>query len=66
MAGHLGEEQVTIQNLKVVSVDDTKGFIFVQGAVPGNPGGYVLVRDAVKRKLPKEVPTPAGLKAKKE
>jgi len=66
MAGHLGEERVTIQNLKVVSVDDAKGFIFVQGAVPGNPGGYVLVRDAVKRKLPKEVPTPAGLKAKKE
>jgi len=66
MAGHLGEEQVTIQNLKVVSVDDAKGFIFVQGAVPGNPGGYVLVRDAVKRKLPKDLPLPAGLKAKKE
>src|SRR3954463_12455903 len=66
MAGHLGEEQVTIQNLKVVSVDDAKGFIFVKGAIPGNDGGYVLVRDAVKRKLPKDVPQPAGLKAKKE
>jgi len=66
MAGHLGAEQVTIQNLQVVSIDDNKGFIFVKGAVPGNPGGYVLVRDAVKLKLPKDVPQPAGLKAKKD
>ena len=66
MAGHLGDEQVTIQNLQVVSVDDNKGFIFIKGAVPGNPGGYVLVRDAVKLKLPKDVPQPAGLKAKKD
>jgi len=66
MAGHLGDEQVTVQNLQVVSVDDNKGFIFIKGAVPGNPGGYVLVRDAVKLKLPKDVPQPAGLKAKKD
>ncbi len=66
MAGHLGEEQVTIQNLQVVSVDDAKGFIFVKGAVPGNPGGYVLVRDAVKHDVPKDAPKPAGLKAKKD
>ena len=65
MAGHLGVERVTTQNLQVVSVDDAKGFIFIKGSVPGNPGGYVLVRDAVKRKLPKEVPQPAGLKAAK-
>lgn len=66
MAGHLGVERVTTQNLQVVSVDDDKGFIFVKGAVPGNPGGYVLVKDAVKRKLPKDLPLPAGLKAKKD
>ena len=66
MAGHLGEERVTVQNLQVVSVDDGKGFIFVRGAVPGHAGGYVLVRDAVKLKLPKDVPQPAGLKAKKD
>jgi large subunit ribosomal protein L3 len=66
MAGHLGVEQVTIQNLQVVSIDDNKGFIFVKGAVPGNPGGFVLVRDALKLKLPKDVPQPAGLKAKKD
>jgi large subunit ribosomal protein L3 len=66
MAGHLGDERVTIQNLQVVSVDDAKGFIFVKGAVPGNPGGYVLVRDAVKHDVPKDAPKPAGLKAKKD
>ncbi len=64
MAGHLGAEQVTIQNLKVVSVDDAKGFIFVRGAIPGNPGGYVLVRDAVKHDVHKDAPKVAGLKAK--
>jgi large subunit ribosomal protein L3 len=66
MAGHLGDERVTIQNLQVVSVDDDKGFIFIRGAVPGNPGGYVLVRDAVKHDVPKDAPMPAGLKAKKD
>ena len=63
MAGHLGVEKVTIQNLKVVSVDDDKGFVFLQGAIPGFPGGYVLVSDSVKKKLPKDLPLPAGLKA---
>jgi large subunit ribosomal protein L3 len=66
MAGHLGAERVTIQNLQVVSVDDAKGFIFIKGAVPGHEGSYVLVRDAVKQKAPKDAPMPAGLKAKKE
>ncbi|MGE4063333.1 MAG: 50S ribosomal protein L3 [Rhodospirillaceae bacterium] len=66
MAGHLGVERVTTQNLQVVQIDEAKGFIFVKGAVPGNPGGYVLVKDAVKRKLPKDLPLPAGLKAKKD
>jgi large subunit ribosomal protein L3 len=64
MAGHMGVERVTVQNLKVVSVDDAKGFVFVQGAVPGSEGGYVLVSDAVKKKLPEKLPLPAGLKGK--
>ena len=66
MAGHLGVERVTTQNLQVVQVDEAKGFIFVKGAVPGNPGSYVFVKDSVKRKLPKDLPLPAGLKAKKD
>ncbi len=65
MAGHLGQERVTVQNLEIVSVDDDKGFIFVKGAVPGHDGGYVLVHDAVKRALPKDLPMPAGLKTDK-
>ena len=66
MAGHLGDEQVTVQNLQVVSVDDDKGFVFVKGAVPGLEGGYVEVRDAVKHKAPDKAPTPAALKAAAE
>ncbi len=66
MAGHLGVERVTIQNLEVVSVDDAKGFIFVRGAVPGHEGSFVLVRDAVKKPAPKDAPQPAGLKTKKD
>ena len=62
MAGHLGDERVTTQNLKVVSTDPERGLILVQGSVPGAPGGFVLLKDAVKRKLPKEAPVPAGLK----
>ena len=62
MAGHLGDERITTQNLKVVSTDVERGLLLIQGSVPGAPGGYVLVKDAVKRPLPKEVPFPAGLK----
>ncbi len=43
MAGHMGAERVTTQNLKVVAADDERGLILVQGAVPGADGGYVLV-----------------------
>jgi large subunit ribosomal protein L3 len=65
MAGHLGTERVTTQNLKVVATDDDKGLIMIGGAVPGAEGSYVLVRDAVKRKLPKDVPFPAALRGGK-
>jgi large subunit ribosomal protein L3 len=63
MAGHLGTERVTTLNLKVVATDADRGLIMVRGAVPGAEGGYVLVRDAVKRKLPKDAPFPAALRA---
>jgi large subunit ribosomal protein L3 len=63
MAGHLGAEQVTTLNLKVVQVDAELGLIMVKGSVPGSDGGWVLVRDAVKRPLHKDSPFPAGVRA---
>jgi large subunit ribosomal protein L3 len=58
MPGHMGVETVTTQNLKVVSTDADRGLILVQGAVPGVNGGWIKVRDAVKRALPKDAPVP--------
>lgn len=63
MAGHLGDEQVTVLNLKVVSVDEERGLIFLKGAVPGSEGGWLRIRDAVKKKAPEGLPFPAGVKA---
>jgi large subunit ribosomal protein L3 len=63
MAGHMGDVRVTTQNLEVVATDAERGLILVKGAVPGSAGGFVIVRDAVKRKLPDGVPFPAALKA---
>jgi large subunit ribosomal protein L3 len=64
MAGHLGNERVTTQNLQVVRTDADQGIILVRGAVPGAKGGWIFVRDAVKRAAPKDVPMPAALRAK--
>ncbi len=61
MAGHMGDRRVTTQNLEVVSIDEARGLIMIKGAVPGAEGGWVLVKDAVKRQLPDGVPFPAGL-----
>jgi len=62
MAGHMGTARITTQNLKVVATDADKGLIMVRGSVPGQAGSFVFVSDAVKRKLPKEAPQPAGLR----
>ena len=58
MPGHLGAERVTTLNLKVVQTDVERGLLLVEGAVPGAKSGWVTVRDAVKKKLPKEAPKP--------
>lgn len=63
MPGHLGVERVTTQNLRVVQTDPERGLILVEGAVPGVAGGWIQVRDAVKRKLPAEVPQPGKFRA---
>jgi large subunit ribosomal protein L3 len=58
MAGHLGVERVTTLNLKVVMTDVERGLILVEGAVPGAKGGWITLRDAVKKALPKDTPKP--------
>lgn len=63
MAGHMGAVRVTTQNLEVVKTDADRGLVFIKGAVPGSKGGWVTVKDAVKKKLPENVPFPAGLKS---
>ena len=61
MAGHLGSERVTTLSLEVAAIDAEKGLIMLKGAVPGAKGGFVLVRDAVKRAAPADLPYPAAL-----
>ena len=58
MAGHLGVERVTTLNLKVVQTDVERGLILVEGAVPGHKGGWITLRDAVKKKLPDGIARP--------
>lgn len=62
MAGHMGQERVTTQNILVMGSDEAEGVIFLRGAVPGSKGSYVLISDAVKRALPPSAPLPAALK----
>ena len=62
MAGQLGVETVTTQNLTVVRVDVERGLIMIKGAVPGSEGSYVKVRDAIKRALPADAPKPGGFR----
>lgn len=66
MAGHMGAKRVTTQNLEVVSTDVDKGLIMVKGAVPGSKGGWVLLRDAVKGKLPEGAPVPGAFRRQGE
>ena len=62
MAGHMGSERITTLNLEVVGTDIDRGLLLVRGAVPGAKGGWVLVRDAVKKPLPKDAPKPGAFR----
>ena len=61
MAGHLGVERITTLNLEVAAVDAERGLLMIKGAVPGSKDGYVLVRDAIKRRRPVDAAFPAAL-----
>ena len=63
MPGHLGVDTITTQNVVVVRTDVERGLILLKGSVPGAPGGWVSVRDAVKRKLPDGAPKPGAFRA---
>ncbi len=63
MAGHMGAARVTTQNLEVIRTDADRGLIMIKGAVPGSKGGWVTVKDAMKKKPPEGLPFPAALKS---
>lgn len=63
MAGHMGAARVTTQNLEVVRTDADRGLIMIKGAVPGSKGGWVTIKDAVKKAAPEGLPMPAAIKA---
>ena len=66
MAGHMGAARVTVQNLQVVKTDSDRGLVMVKGAVPGSRGGWVTIRDAVKKPTPENVILPAALRSAAE
>ena len=61
MAGHMGARRRTALNLEVLATDPEAGILVVSGSVPGADQTWVLVRDAVKREAPKDLPFPAAL-----
>jgi len=63
MAGHMGAAKVTTQNLQVVKTDSDRGLLMIKGAVPGSKGGWVTVKDAVKKPFPENAILPAALRS---
>lgn len=66
MAGHMGDVRVTTQNLEVVKTDVARGLVLIKGAVPGSAGGWVLIKDAIKKGTPEEAPRPGAFAAPDE
>jgi large subunit ribosomal protein L3 len=66
MAGHMGSARVTVQNLQVVRTDVDRGLIMIKGAVPGSKGGWVTIKDAVKKPVSENTIFPAALKSAAE
>lgn len=64
MAGHMGAVRVTTQNLQVVKTDTDRGLILVKGSVPGSKGGWVTIKDAVKKPLAETTIFPAATRSK--
>jgi large subunit ribosomal protein L3 len=64
MAGHMGAARITTQNLQVVRTDVDRGLIMIKGSVPGAKGGWVTVKDAVKKPLPENVMLPAATRSR--
>ena len=63
MAGHMGAVRVTTQNLQVVKTDSERGLLMIKGAVPGSKGGWVTVKDSVKKAAPEGLPMPAAIRS---
>jgi len=62
MAGQMGNERVTTQNLEIAAIDEEENLVLVKGSVPGPRSGWVMITDAMKRPMPSDAPLPAGLK----
>lgn len=63
MAGHMGAVRVTTQNLQVIKTDSDRGLLMIKGAVPGSKGGWVTIKDSVKKAAPEGLPMPAAIRA---
>ena len=61
MAGQYGNVRITTQNLTVVKLIENENLILVQGSVPGSKNSVVMLKDAIKSKVPDAAPFPAGL-----
>jgi len=62
MAGHMGDRRVTTQNVRVVRTDVERGLIMIEGSVPGAKGGWIMIKDAVKKPAPKGAQVPGSFK----